>query len=42
MRTSKALYLILIAGFFAILGSTMSKSPTLPLYAWSIGLGKGG
>ncbi|KUH33209.1 hypothetical protein APY94_06750 [Thermococcus celericrescens] len=42
MRTdSKALYLILIAGFFAILGSTMSKSPTLPLYAQSIGLGKG-
>ncbi|AEK73982.1 major facilitator transporter [Thermococcus sp. 4557] len=41
MRTgSKALYLILIAGFFAILGSTMSKSPTLPLYAQSIGLGK--
>ncbi|WP_083818290.1 MFS transporter [Thermococcus sp. 4557] len=37
---SKALYLILIAGFFAILGSTMSKSPTLPLYAQSIGLGK--
>ncbi|WP_168194701.1 MFS transporter [Thermococcus aciditolerans] len=42
MRTnSKALYLILIAGFFAILGSTMGKSPTLPLYAQSIGLGKG-
>ncbi|WP_167889460.1 MFS transporter [Thermococcus sp. 18S1] len=41
MRTdSKAIYLILIAGFFAILGSTMSKSPTLPLYAQSIGLGK--
>ena len=41
MRTgSKALYLILIAGFFAILGSTMSKSPTLPLYTQSIGLGK--
>nr|QEK13830.1 MFS transporter [Thermococcus aciditolerans] len=38
---SKALYLILIAGFFAILGSTMGKSPTLPLYAQSIGLGKG-
>ena len=42
LRTgSKALYLILIAGFFAILGSTMSKSPTLSLYAQSIGLGKG-
>ncbi len=36
---SRALHLILIAGFFAILGSTMSKSPTLPLYARSIGLG---
>ncbi|NJE01500.1 MFS transporter [Thermococcus sp. JdF3] len=38
---SKALYPILIAGFFAILGSTMGKSPTLPLYSQSIGLGKG-
>ncbi|KPU63686.1 hypothetical protein EP1X_00310 [Thermococcus sp. EP1] len=37
----KALYVILIAGFFAILGSTMSKSPTLPLYAQSLGLSKG-
>lgn len=42
MRTdSKALYPILIAGFFAIIGSTMGKSPTLPLYSQSIGLGKG-
>ena len=38
---SRTLYIILIAGFFAILGSTMSKSPTLPLYAQSLGLGKG-
>lgn len=37
----KKLYLILVAGFFAILGSTMSKSPTLPLYAKSLGLTKG-
>ncbi|AIF69576.1 hypothetical protein PAP_05880 [Palaeococcus pacificus DY20341] len=37
----KKLYLILAAGFFAILSSTMSKSPTLPLYAQSLGLGKG-
>lgn len=35
------LHIILIAGFFAILGSTMSKSPTLPLYARSLGLGRG-
>ncbi|NJE76975.1 MFS transporter [Thermococcus sp. ES12] len=38
---SRTPYIILIAGFFAILGSTMSKSPTLPLYAQSLGLGKG-
>jgi len=37
----KILYAILIAGFFAILGSTMSKSPTLPLYAQSLGLSRG-
>ncbi len=37
----KKLYLIMIAGFFAILSSTMSKSPTLPLYAQSLGLTKG-
>ncbi|WP_460040976.1 MFS transporter [Thermococcus atlanticus] len=35
------LYIILLAGFFAILGSTMSKSPTLPLYAQSLGLSRG-
>ena len=38
---SRGLYLILALGFFAILGSTMSKSPTLPLYAKSLGLGTG-
>ncbi|NJE10697.1 MFS transporter [Thermococcus sp. MAR1] len=38
---NRTLHLIFLAGFFAILGSTMSKSPTLPLYAQSIGLGKG-
>ncbi len=38
---SKGLYLILLVGFFAILGSTMSKSPTLPLYAESLGLSRG-
>lgn len=37
----KILYAILIAGFFAIVGSTMSKSPTLPLYAQSLGLSRG-
>ncbi len=37
---SKGLHLILLAGFFAILGSTMSKSPTLPLYAESLGLSR--
>jgi MFS family permease len=40
MRT-KPLYPLLLAGFFAILGSTMSKSPTLPLYAKSLGLSRG-
>ena len=37
---SRLLYVILLSGFFAILGSTMSKSPTLPLYAQSLGLGR--
>ncbi len=37
---SKVLYILLISGFFAILGSTMSKSPTLPLYARDLGLGR--
>lgn len=36
----KGLRILLIAGLFAILGSTMSKSPTLPLYAQSLGLAK--
>ena len=35
---NKALILIIIAGFFAILGSTMSKAPTLPLYAKALNL----
>jgi len=30
--------LLCIAGFFAILSSTMSKSPTLPLYASNLGI----
>jgi len=34
----KIFLLICIAGFFAILSSTMSKSPTLPLYAHSLGI----
>ncbi|WP_048151570.1 MFS transporter [Palaeococcus ferrophilus] len=33
-------HFLLLAGFLAILGSTMSKSPTLPLYAESLGLGR--
>lgn len=37
----KTLYFVLLMGFFAILGSTMSKSPTLPLYARSLGLSRG-
>ncbi|RLF19613.1 MAG: hypothetical protein DRZ82_05050 [Thermoprotei archaeon] len=37
-KHGKVLMLIVIAGFFAILGSTMSKSPTLPLYAKKLGL----
>lgn len=37
----RAIYAVLIAGFFAILGSTMSKSPTLPLYAQNLGLSRG-
>ena len=37
---NRGLYLILLVGFFAILGSTMSKSPTLPLYARTLGLGR--
>ncbi len=39
-KHENALFVLLLAGFFAILGSTMSKSPTLPLYAQSLGLGK--
>jgi len=36
---SKRLFIaISIAGFFAILSSTMSKSPTLPLFAESLGI----
>jgi len=38
IKYNKALILVIIAGGFAILGSTMSKSPTLPLYAKSLGL----
>ncbi|MCD6139410.1 MAG: MFS transporter [Thermococcus sp.] len=37
----KMLYVILLVGFFAILSSTMSKSPTLPLYAQSLELTRG-
>ncbi len=37
-RPERALVLMVIAGFFAILGSTMSKAPTLPLYAKALGL----
>ncbi len=37
---SRLLHIVLLSGFFAILGSTMSKSPTLPLYAQSLGLGR--
>ncbi len=40
MRKHNTLLILLSAGFFAILGSTMSKSPTLPLYAQSIGLAR--
>ncbi|RLE74255.1 MAG: MFS transporter, partial [Thermoprotei archaeon] len=35
---AKAFILLCIIGFFAILSSTMSKSPTLPLYADELGL----
>ncbi len=34
----KLLVLLCITGFFAILSSTMSKSPTLSLYAEQLGL----
>jgi len=38
IKYNKVLILVIVAGGFAILGSTMSKSPTLPLYAKSLGL----
>ena len=41
MRFSKAFLALSISGLFAILSSTMSKSPTLPLFAESLGLSEG-
>lgn len=38
MRFSKAFLVLSIAGLFAILSSTMSKSPTLPLFAKQLGV----
>ncbi|MCD6535927.1 MAG: MFS transporter, partial [Thaumarchaeota archaeon] len=38
---SKAFLALSISGLFAILSSTMSKSPTLPLFAESLGLSEG-
>ncbi|OYT31229.1 MAG: MFS transporter [Thermofilum sp. ex4484_79] len=38
MNTRGTFLLLCIIGFFAILSSTMSKSPTLPLFARSLGL----
>lgn len=37
-RFSRAFLALSLSGFFAILSSTMSKSPTLPLFAQSLGL----
>ncbi len=39
MRGGRALTPLLIAGFLAILSSTASKSPTLPLFAQHLGAG---
>ncbi len=39
MQNRRLGLVVFLAGFFAILGSTMSKAPTLPLYAKSLGLG---
>ncbi len=41
MRTSKAFIILSIAGLLAILSSTMSKSPTLPLFAKQLGVSEG-
>lgn len=41
MRFSKAFLALSLSGFFAILSSTMSKSPTLPLFAQNLGLSEG-
>lgn len=38
MRFSRAFLALSLSGFLAILSSTMSKSPTLPLFAQSLGL----
>lgn len=41
MRFSRAFFALSASGLFAILSSTMSKSPTLPLFAESLGLSEG-
>jgi len=41
MRFSRAFLALSVSGLFAILSSTMSKSPTLPLFAESLGLSEG-
>ena len=41
MRFSRAFLALSASGLFAILSSTMSKSPTLPLFAESLGLSEG-
>ena len=41
MRVSKAFIILSISGLLAILSSTMSKSPTLPLFAKHLGISKG-
>jgi len=38
----KLLLALSVAGFLAILSSTASKSPTLPLFAKELGAGPGG
>ena len=41
MKFSRAFLALSASGLFAILSSTMSKSPTLPLFAESLGLSEG-